>query len=43
MNIKFSIKRMLQITIMLTLAALTLPTWVMSVHQSRIHVNIKHE
>jgi methyl-accepting chemotaxis protein len=42
MNIKFSIKRMLQITIMLTLAALTLLAWVMSVQQSRIHVNIKH-
>jgi methyl-accepting chemotaxis protein len=43
MNIKFSIKRMLQITIMLTLTALTLLAWVMSVQQSRIHVNVKHE
>ncbi|AZG73123.1 methyl-accepting chemotaxis protein [Shewanella livingstonensis] len=43
MNMKFSIKRMLQITMMLTLTSLILLSWVMSVQQSRIHVNVEKE
>ncbi|QDE31108.1 MULTISPECIES: methyl-accepting chemotaxis protein [Shewanella] len=43
MNIKFSIKRMLQITIVLTLTSLMVLALIMSVQQERIHVNIEKE
>ncbi|MGX9460046.1 methyl-accepting chemotaxis protein [Shewanella sp. A14] len=43
MNITFSIKRMLQITILLTLSALALLSWVMSIQQDRIHLDVERE